>query len=147
MNLNRAFFPRQEDIKESWVTIDAAGKIVGRLATEIARIVRGSDQVYYTPFVKTGRRVVILNASKVLMTGKKLEEKAYRKWTGYVGNTKNFTAKEAMKKNPTFILENAIKGMFKRNKLERQLFKAYVKIYAGNEGLEIHKAQLKHKSI
>jgi len=129
MNLNRVYLPRPEDIKERWQVIDAAGQTVGRIASEIAKIMRGKNLVISTPSVKTGPRVIVLNAAKVVFSGDKMENKVYRKYTGYRGNCKHFTANEAMHKDPTYVLEHAIKGMLRRNRLERQLLKS-IRIYA-----------------
>jgi large subunit ribosomal protein L13 len=141
MNLNKAFIPKEKDLSEKWHLIDASGKVVGRLATEVAKIVRGADNPMYTPHVKTGRRVVIINAEKVILTGKKMRNKIYYKHTRYIGNQKKTTAKEMLAKNPEFILKHAIKGMLKKNKLENQLFKSHVKVYAGPS--HKHAAQVK----
>lgn len=143
INLNKVFLPNEAQIEEKWVVIDATGKIVGRLASEIVKIIRGSDQEIYTPSVKTGKRVIVINAEKIVLTGNKMTEKPYRKYTRYVGNAKNFTSKDVFEKNPEYILEHAVKGMLKKNKLENQLFKTHIKIYSGNT--HKHKAQTKEK--
>jgi large subunit ribosomal protein L13 len=141
MNLNKAFIPKEKDLSEKWHLIDASGKVIGRLATEVAKMVRGADNPMYTPHVKTGCRVVIINAEKAVFTGKKMKDKVYYKHTRYIGNQKKITAKEMLEKNPEFILKHAIKGMLKKNKLENQLFKSHVKVYAGP--INKHLAQIK----
>jgi large subunit ribosomal protein L13 len=141
-NLNKAFLPRPEDIKEHWELIDATGKTVGRLATEIANKVRGKNLIISTPNVKTGAKVVVINAEKVVFTGNKIDTKEYWEFTGYIGNRKEFTPKDLIKKGKAeYILEHAVKGMLRNCKMDKQLFKSHVYIYKGTE--HPHKAQIK----
>jgi len=144
MNLNRIFLPSQDQINEKWIVIDAEGKVAGRLASEIVKKIRGSDQEFYSPSVKVGQRVIVINAEKIILTGNKMTDKDYRKYTRYIGNCKNFTSKDLFEKKPTYILEHAIKGMLKKNKLENQLFKTHIKIYSGPN--HKHIAQTNKKS-
>lgn len=144
MDLNKAYLPRVEDVKERWEVIDAAGQTVGRLATQVAKIARGKNLVISTPHVKTGPRIIIINADKVVFTGNKMEEKSYWRYTGYRGNRKVFTSKELiMEGNSKYILEHAIKGMMRKCKLENQIFDDIL-IYEGTN--HPHKAQILRKA-
>jgi large subunit ribosomal protein L13 len=140
MNLNKAFEPRKEDIIEKWVVVDASKKILGRLATEVADILRGKNLPIFTPHIKTGARVVIVNASKIVMTGKKVDNKEYWKYTGWTGNKKTYSAKNKLETDPAFILHKAIKGMLRKCSLDNQILKNNLKIYSG--ATHPHKAQV-----
>jgi large subunit ribosomal protein L13 len=140
INLNKIFLPRPEDIQEQWIVIDGAGQIVGRLATKIASIMRGKNTVITTPHVKTGTRVILINAEKVVFTGNKQEEKEYWEYTGWRGNKKEFTSKDLFKKNPEKIMYRAVKGMLRNCKLDSQLLESHLKIYKGEN--HPHKAQV-----
>lgn len=140
VNLNKVFQPRAEDIIEQWIVLDAAGKIVGRLATEIANLIRGKKTVLMTPHIKTGARVIVINAEKVTFTGNKTEEKGYWHYTGWRGNKKEYTAKEVFKKNPEHIIYHAVKGMMRNCKLDSQILDSHLKIYVGAE--HPHQAQI-----
>ena len=140
MDMNKAFFLRKEDQNPQWRVIDAQGKIVGRLATEVARILRGKDKALYTPHSDAGDYVVIINAEKVVFTGDKLEQKIYERYTGYIGNKKELTARQVMEKHPERIIEAAVKGMLpKESALARQVFKK-LKVYKGSQ--HPHQAQV-----
>lgn len=139
MNLNRIFLPKPTLLKREWRLIDAAGKTVGRISTEIARALQGKDLEIYTPHVQTGAYIVIINAEKAVFTGDKIENKTYRKYTGYRGNVKNFTAREMLVKNPAFILETSIKRMLPKTKLGARCFDSLF-VYAGPS--HPHKAQI-----
>jgi large subunit ribosomal protein L13 len=139
MDMNKAFFLKKEDRKPRWLLIDAAGQIVGRLATQIADKLRGKDKAIYTPHDDAGDYVVVINAEKIVFTGNKMEGKVYEKYTGWVGNKKFFTPKQLMDKDATRILEMAVKGMLPKTKLARQIFKK-LRVYKGAE--HPHQAQL-----
>ncbi len=132
INLNRAFLPSAENINKRWFLIDAAGKTVGRMATDIAIALMGKNTPLYTPHVKTGCAIVVINAEKVIFTGSKMEDKVYRKYTGFIGNCKHFTAREMLTRHPEHIIEAAVKRMLPKNKLGDQLFKQYFRVYAGS---------------
>lgn len=132
MDMNRAFFLSNEERKPKWRLIDAKGKIVGRLATEIANILRGKDKVIFTPHTDSGDYVIVINAKEVKFTGKKAEQKVYERYTGYIGNKKFISVNQMMVKDPTRILEYAVKRMLPKNKLSRQVLKK-LKIYANAE--------------
>lgn len=140
VNLNKAFAPRPEDIQEQWIVLDAENKIVGRLATQIANLIRGKNTVLTTPYVKTGARVIVINAEKVIFTGNKGQEKEYWHYTGWRGNKKEYTAKEVYKKNPEYILYHAVKGMVRNCKLDSQILESHLKIYKGPN--HPHQAQI-----
>jgi large subunit ribosomal protein L13 len=133
MDMNKAFFLRNEDRSSQWVVIDAQGKILGRLATEIADILRGKHKTTFTPHNSaSGDNVIVINAEKIVLTGKKSEEKEYARYTGWIGGYRVTTAKEMFQKHPTRIIEHAVKGMLPKNKLSRQLWRK-LHIYAGPE--------------
>ena len=119
-------------VDRKWLLIDAEGKTLGRLATEVARLLRGKHKPTYTPFIDTGDYVVVINASKMVLTGKKLDQKFYRYHTGYPGGLKETSYKNLMAKNPEKALELAVKGMLPKNSLGRQMFKK-LHVYAGAE--------------
>lgn len=139
MNMNKAFFLRKEDQKQHWRLIDAEGQVVGRLATRIADALRGKDRAIYTPHSDAGDYVVVLNADKIVLTGNKMEQKTYERYSGYIGNKKFLTAAQIMEKHPERIIEMAVKGMLPKNKLARQLL-GKLRVYAGKD--HPHKAQI-----
>ncbi len=130
MDMNRAFFLRKEDRDPRWRVIDAEGKVLGRLATEIAEILRGKDKAHYTPHTDAGDYVVVVNAEKIVLTGNKLEDKEYARYSGWMGGLKITTAEELLNKYPERLIEFAVKGMLPKNKLSRQII-GKLKVYAG----------------
>lgn len=139
MDFNRAFFLKKEDRKPRWIEIDAQGKVLGRMATEIADILRGKNKATFTPNQDGGDYVIVVNATKVKLTGNKLEGKIYDRYSGWIGGYKTMTAQEMMIKHPTKIVELAVKRMLPKNKLGRAMFKK-LKVYASAE--HPHKAQV-----
>ncbi len=127
------------DVERKWYLIDADRKILGRLASEVAKILRGKHKPIFTPHVDTGDFVIIINANKVVLTGNKWKDKVYYHHTGYPGGIKSITAKKLLEKKPEAILEHAIKGMLPKNKLGRSMLKK-VKVYAS--GKHPHDAQM-----
>ena len=119
-------------VERKWLVIDASGKTLGRLATEVAKLLRGKHKPTYTPFVDTGDFVIVINASEMVLTGNKLDQKMYRYHTGYAGGLKETTYRNLIAKNPEKALELAVKGMLPKNSLGRQMFKK-LKVYAGAE--------------
>ena len=119
-------------IKRDWLVIDAEGQTLGRLATEIALRLRGKHKPEYTPFLDTGDYVIVINAEKVRVTGKKEEQKIYKSHSGYPGGLKETTLRELRAKKPEEIIRHAVKGMMPKGKLGRQMFKK-LKVYAGPE--------------
>ncbi len=128
----KTFMQRKEDVKRDWYLVDATGKTLGRLATEIARILMGKHKPTYTPHVDGGDFVVVVNAEKVFVTGKKLEKKIYYKHTLYPGGLKKMTLREMLEKKPEEVIRLAVRGMLPKNKLRDRRMKR-LKVYAGPE--------------
>jgi large subunit ribosomal protein L13 len=120
------------NIDRNWYLIDANGKILGRLATEIATLLRGKNRVNFDRSIDLGNYVIIINAEKIKLTGKKEEQKIYRYHTNYPGSLKEIPYAELMKKKPDFVIKKAVKGMLPDNKLSRKLIKR-LKIYSGDK--------------
>lgn len=130
--MKTTFMANQDKIERKWLLIDATDKTVGRLAAEVASILRGKHKPIYTPHVDCGDYVIIVNAEKIKFTGKKLSDKVYYRHTGHPGGLKQETAEKLLARKPERILEKAIKGMLPKNRLGRQMYrKLYV--YAGEE--------------
>jgi large subunit ribosomal protein L13 len=127
-----SYIAKPHEIEHKWYVIDAEGKTLGRLATEAASILRGKKKPVYTPHVDTGDYVIVINAEKVEVTGKKRKEKIYKRHTGYPGGLREITFEKLQAKNPEEIIRHAIKGMMPEGRLGRQMFKK-LKIYAGPE--------------
>ncbi len=138
-NMNKAFFMKKEARKPRWRLIDAEGQVVGRLATDIADILRGKDLPEFTPHTDTGDYVVVINADKVVFTGDKMRDKEYVWYTGYIGGQKRLTAQQVMEKDPARVLMHAVKGMLAHTKMARSQLEK-LKIYSGTE--HPHKAQI-----
>lgn len=134
----KTFSATPSDIKRDWYLIDAKDKILGRLATEVAKRLRGKHKPEYTPHMDTGDYIVIINAEQIKVTGKKADDKTYYHHTGYIGGIKSIKFKDQMVKAPTAAVEKAIKGMLPKNPLGRAMFKK-LKVYAGSE--HVHAAQ------
>jgi len=123
---------RPLEVERKWYVVDAEGKTLGRLATEIARILRGKNKPQYTPHVDVGDFVVVVNAEKVVVTGRKTEQKVYRRHSGYPGGMKETSYEQMLERRPTEILRKAVYGMMPKTRLARQQFKK-LKVYAGPE--------------
>ena len=121
---------KKETVERDWYVIDATNKVLGRLSTEIADMLRGKKKPCYTPHCDTGDHVVVINAEKVIVTGNKFEDKMYYRHTGYIGNLKSTNFAKLQAKKPESIIEKAVKGMLPKNTLGRQLF-TKLKVYAG----------------
>lgn len=115
-----------------WLLVDADGVVLGRLASQVAARLRGKHNPAYTPHVDTGDSVIVINAAKIKLTGRKMEQKNYHRHSGYIGGLKSITARKLIEKRPEDVIRNAVKGMLPKNRLGRQLFKK-LKVYAGNE--------------
>lgn len=122
----------ETDKSEKWWLVDAEGAVLGRLASSIAARLRGKYNPLYTPHVDTGDSVIVVNAEKVILTGRKLDQKNYYRHSGYIGGLKVITAKQLLEKRPEDLVRNAVKGMLPKNKLGRRLFKK-LKVYKGNQ--------------
>ena len=134
----KTFVAKPKEVTRKWFVVDAAGKPLGRLASEVAKILRGKHKPEYTPFVDTGDYVIILNAEKVILTGKKLEQKIYRHHSNWIGGMKEVKYRIFMEKKPEKAVEIAVKGMLPHNSLGRAMFKK-LKVYKGNK--HEHQAQ------
>ena len=117
------FMANPETIERKWYLVDANGKTLGRLATEVASVLRGKNKPQFTPHVDTGDYVIVINAEKVAVTGHKLQDKLYRHHTGYVGGLKSLTLKEMLEKKPTEVIEHAVRGMLPKGTLGNQMYK------------------------
>jgi len=123
---------RPQDVQHDWYLIDAENKTLGRLATEVARRLRGKHKPEYTPHVDTGDYIVIVNAEKVAVTGNKLADKMYHRHTGYIGNLKSTNLADLLARHPERVIEIAVKGMLPKNSLGRAMYRK-LKVYAGAE--------------
>lgn len=134
----KTFSANSKTVRREWLVVDAENQVLGRLAAEIARRLRGKHKAEYTPHVDTGDYVVVVNAEKIAVTGNKANDKIYYHHTGYPGGIKAIPLAEMLEKHPTRVLENAVRGMLPKNKLGRAML-GKLKIYAGAE--HAHEAQ------
>ncbi|WP_342526819.1 50S ribosomal protein L13 [Chryseomicrobium sp. FSL W7-1435] len=130
--MRTTFMAKGHEVERKWLVVDAEGQTLGRLASEVASILRGKNKPTFTPNVDTGDHVIIINAEKIELTGNKLQNKIYYRHTQYTGGLKQRTALEMRTKYPTQMLELAIKGMLPKNSLGRQMFRK-LHVYAGAE--------------
>lgn len=121
---------KPETVKRDWFVVDASGKTLGRLATELARRLRGKHKPIFTPHVDTGDYLVVVNAEKVAVTGNKLQDKMYHRFTGYIGNLKSTSLRDMLASHPERAIEIAVKGMLPKNPLGRAMFRK-LKVYKG----------------
>lgn len=128
----KTFSAKSETVKRDWYIVDAAGKTLGRVATEIARRLRGKHKAEYTPHVDTGDYIVVINAEKVQVTGNKGEDKIYYSHSGYPGGIRDITFNKLIEKAPERVLQKAVKGMLPSGPLGRVMFKK-LKVYAGDQ--------------
>ena len=126
----KTFSAKNETVQRDWYVVDAEGKTLGRLASELARRLRGKHKPVYTPHVDTGDYLVVINAEKVHVTGKNLTDKMYHRFTGYIGNLKTESLGQALERHPERVLETAVKGMLPKNPLGRAMY-LKLKVYAG----------------
>jgi large subunit ribosomal protein L13 len=126
----KTYQAKKEEIDHKWYVVNAEGKVLGRLSTELAKILKGKNKPTYTPHVDTGDFVVVVNAGKVTLTGKKLKDKIYYHHTGYPGGIKEMSAEKLLAKKPTEMIRMAVRGMLPKNSLGRQMLRK-LKIYAG----------------
>lgn len=137
--MRTTFIAKEAEIERKWYVVDATDKTLGRLASEIAAILRGKKKPIYTPFLDTGDFVIVLNTEKIKVTGKKLDQKLYRKHSDYVGGFKETTLRVMMEKKPEEVMKLAVKGMLPKNALGRKMIKK-LHVYTGNE--HNHEAQM-----
>ncbi|HHZ02998.1 MAG TPA: 50S ribosomal protein L13 [Tissierellia bacterium] len=128
----KSFLAKPNEVERAWYVVDAEGKTLGRLATEVAKLLRGKHKAIYTPSVDTGDYVIVVNAEKVVLTGKKYDQKLYRRHSQYPGGLKEVTYRNLVSRKPTDPVYLAVKGMLPKNKLERKMLKK-LKVYAGPE--------------
>jgi large subunit ribosomal protein L13 len=131
-SLMRTFSAKPNEVNHDWYVIDASDKPLGRLATEIARRLRGKHKPIYTPHVDTGDYIIVINADKVAVTGRKATDKMYHHHTGYIGNLKSISFEKLQAKQPGRVIELAVKGMLPKNPLGRAMYRK-LKVYAGPE--------------
>ena len=124
--------PNAAKVERKWYVVDAEGKNLGRLASEIAKVLRGKNKPIYTSFVDTGDYVIVINADKIAVTGKKLDQKKYYHHTGYIGGLKEITLKRLLETKPEAVITHAVKGMLPKNTLGRNMIKK-LHVYAGPE--------------
>ena len=135
----KTYIPKKDEIEKKWWLIDAEGKVLGRLATEIAVLLRGKKNPKYVDFMDSGDFVVVVNAEKIKVTGKKIEQKKYYSHSGYPGGLKERTLKELLEKKPEEVIRKAVWGMIPKNKLGRSVYKK-LKVYCGPD--HPHQAQM-----
>ncbi|WP_105167259.1 50S ribosomal protein L13 [Pseudoalteromonas sp. T1lg23B] len=128
----KTFVAKPETVKRDWYVVDAEGKTLGRIATEIARRLRGKHKAEYTPHVDTGDYIIVINAEKVTVTGNKAKDKMYHAHTGFPGGLKSVNFEKLQAKKPEMIIEKAVKGMLPRGPLGREMYRK-LKVYAGSE--------------
>jgi large subunit ribosomal protein L13 len=129
---------KKSDNAAKWWVVDAEGEVLGRIASRVASVLRGKHNPLFTPHVDTGDSVIVINADKVILTGRKWDQKTYYRHSGYIGGLKSITAKKLMEKRPEDLLRFAVKGMLPKNRLGKKLYKK-LKVYAGAE--HPHEAQ------
>ena len=129
---NTTYNIKKDEIQRKWYVIDAEDKVLGRVATEAAKLLRGKHKPTYTPNIDVGDHVIIINCSKVVLTGRKLDQKIYRHHSGHIGGMKETTARDLLAKNPQEMMMHAVKGMLPHNSLGRQMLKK-LRVYDGAE--------------
>jgi large subunit ribosomal protein L13 len=134
----KTYTARAEDIEREWFLVNAEGKTLGRLAAEIAKVLRGKHKPIYTPHLDCGDYVIVVNAEKVRVTGRKLDQKMYYRHTGYPGGIKSISLRNQLQKHPDRVLQAAVRGMLPKNRLGRRMLKK-LKVYAGDS--HPHQAQ------
>ena len=128
----KTFMAKPNEVKRKWYIVDAEGLVLGRMASEVAKVLRGKNKPDFTPHVDTGDYVIIVNADKVVLTGKKLEQKLYRRHSGHPGGLKEIQYKHLMAEKPELAVELSVKRMLPKNSLGRAMFKK-LKVYKGSE--------------
>ena len=128
----KTFTAKPGEVESKWYVVDASGCVLGRLASFVATRLRGKHKPVYTPHVDTGDHIVVINADKIALTGRKWDEKLYYRHSGYVGGLKSITAKKLLEKRPEDLVMHAVRGMLPKNRLGRKMFKK-LKVYAGSE--------------
>lgn len=127
--MRKTYIPKKEEIKRTWCLVDAKDKTLGRLASQVAGILRGKHKPYFTPHLNTGDGVIVINTSKIKVTGRKLEQKIYQRYSGYPGGLREVPLSELLKKKPEVVFKLAVKRMLPKGSLGRKIFKK-LKVYA-----------------
>jgi large subunit ribosomal protein L13 len=130
--VGKTYVTKESDVQRDWYVVDARGQTLGRLATRVASVLRGKHKPIYSPAVDVGDYVVVVNAEKVHVTGRKLDQKIYYRHSGYPGGLKEITLRNLLQKYPARVIEHAVRGMLPKNRLGRKLFK-HLKVYVGSE--------------
>ena len=130
--MRTTYMPNAAKVERKWYVVDAEGQTLGRLAAEVAKVLRGKNKPIYTSFVDTGDYVIVINADKIAVTGKKLDQKKYYHHTGYIGGLKEITLKRLLETKPEAVITHAVKGMLPKNTLGRNMIKK-LHVYAGPE--------------
>lgn len=138
----KTYSAKKEDVRRQWVEVDAEDMVLGRLASQVARVLRGKNKVTFTPHVDTGDFVIVVNAEKIRLTGNKLDDKVYYRHSGYPGGIKSMTAREMLEKKPDQLVRKAVRGMLPKNRLGRQML-SKLKVYVGPD--HPHQAQQPEK--
>ncbi len=128
----KTYIPKKSDIERAWWIVDAEGQPLGRLATRVARVLRGKHKAVFTPHMDTGDSVIVINAAKVGLTGNKADQKTYFRHSGYMGGEKHIPFRTMIRRHPERVIELAVRGMLPKNKLGRQL-RDHLRVYAGSE--------------
>ncbi|MEE9436592.1 MAG: 50S ribosomal protein L13 [Candidatus Adiutricales bacterium] len=136
--MNRTYSAKENEIEKKWFIVDAKDKVLGRLASEVARRLRGKHKPVFTPHTDTGDYIIVVNAEKIRLTGDKLDKKMYYRYSGYMGGLKEISARKQLAKKPEELIKHAVKGMLPKNSLGRRQGKK-LKVYAGPE--HPHEAQ------
>ncbi|MBR2594242.1 MAG: 50S ribosomal protein L13 [Firmicutes bacterium] len=140
--MRTTYMPSAASIERKWYVVDASGLTLGRLSSEVAKILRGKNKPIYTPFMDTGDYVIVINADKIAVTGKKMDQKLYRHHTGYIGGLKEVTLRKMLETKPTEVVKHAVKGMLPKNALGKKMMKK-LRVYAGAEhGHEAQKPEV-----
>jgi large subunit ribosomal protein L13 len=140
----KTYNAKKEDVVRDWYVVDADGQVLGRLASEVAKHLRGKHKPIYTPYMDAGDFVIVVNAEKVVLTGNKLKDKMYYHYSGYPGGLSETPAGKMLEEKPADLLRIAVRGMLPKNSLGRAMLKK-LKIYAGTEGQHPHEAQCPRK--
>lgn len=136
--MKRTYVTKPEDVERDWYVVDASGQTLGRLASEVAQVIRGKHKPIYSPSIDVGDYVIVVNAEKIHVTGRKLDQKMYYRHSGYPGGIKEMTLGRMLEEHPTRVIELAVKGMLPKTRLGRKMIKK-LKVYAGPE--HPHQAQ------
>jgi large subunit ribosomal protein L13 len=128
--VEKTYVTKREDVDREWYVVDASGQTLGRLASRVARILRGKHKPVYSTSVDTGDYVIVVNAERIHVTGRKLDQKIYYRHSGYPGGLREISLRNLLQKHPTRVIEHAVRGMLPKNRLGRRMFKK-LKVYAG----------------